>query len=91
MESHGFTSRINSKGYHSLVPGLISFFRDGMGPFKDGTTVAVAGLTHQHIDLELGEVPDLEGFCQREGTQDFKSSEDLPGDQQICLKCLVNQ
>ena len=24
-----------SKGYHSLVPGLISiFFRDGMGPFK---------------------------------------------------------
>ena len=23
---HGFTSRINSKGYHSLVPGLISIF-----------------------------------------------------------------
>ena len=23
-EFHGFTSRINSKGYHSLVPGLIS-------------------------------------------------------------------
>ena len=34
IEFHGFTSRINSKGYHSLVPGLISFFRDGMGPFK---------------------------------------------------------
>ena len=35
MEFHGFTSRINSKGYYSLVPGLISiFFRDGMGPFK---------------------------------------------------------
>ena len=35
MEFHGFTSRISSKGYYSLVPGLISiFFRDGMGPFK---------------------------------------------------------
>ena len=26
IEFHGFTSRINSKGYHSLVPGLISTF-----------------------------------------------------------------
>ena len=26
LEFHGFTSRINSKGYHSLVPGLISVF-----------------------------------------------------------------
>ena len=25
-ECHGFTSRIISKGYHSLVPGLISIF-----------------------------------------------------------------
>ena len=25
-EFQGFTSRINSKGYHSLVPGLISIF-----------------------------------------------------------------
>ena len=24
IEFHGFTSRINSKGYHSLVPGFIS-------------------------------------------------------------------
>ena len=35
MEFHGFTSSNNSKGYNSLVPGLISIhFRDGMGPFK---------------------------------------------------------
>ena len=34
---HGFTSRINSKGYHSLVPGLISIFRDSMGPFNMST------------------------------------------------------
>ena len=26
IEFQGFTSRINSKGYHSLVPGLISIF-----------------------------------------------------------------
>ena len=26
IEFHGFTSRINSKGYHSLVPGLILIF-----------------------------------------------------------------
>ena len=26
MVTYGFTSRINSKGYHSLVPGLISTF-----------------------------------------------------------------
>ena len=49
IEFHGFTSRINSKGYHSLVPGLIPiFFRDGMGPFKYSTEhfllIAVQGL-----------------------------------------------
>ena len=34
IEFHGSTSRIISKAYHSLVPGLISIFlRDGMGPF----------------------------------------------------------
>ena len=26
IEFHGFTGRINSKGYHSVVPGLISTF-----------------------------------------------------------------
>ena len=26
IECHGFTSRINSKGYHSLVAGVISIF-----------------------------------------------------------------
>ena len=26
IEFHGFTTRINSKGYHSFVPGLISIF-----------------------------------------------------------------
>ena len=33
---HGFTSRINSKGYHSLVTGLISIFLEMVWarPFK---------------------------------------------------------
>ena len=36
IEFYGFRSRINSKGYHSLVPCLKSqFFTDGMGPFKE--------------------------------------------------------
>ena len=26
IEFHGFTRRINSKGYHTLIPGLISIF-----------------------------------------------------------------
>ena len=26
IEFHGFTSRINSKGFHYLVPGIISIF-----------------------------------------------------------------
>ena len=35
IEFHGFTRRIDFKGYHTLIPGLISiFFRDGMGPFN---------------------------------------------------------
>ena len=34
IEFHGFTSRTNFQGYHSLFPGLISIFRDDMGPFK---------------------------------------------------------
>ena len=33
----------------------------------DGATVAVAGVIHQDVDPELGEVPDLEGYRQREG------------------------
>ena len=31
IEFHGFTGGINSKGYHSLVPGLISFFKRWYG------------------------------------------------------------
>ena len=35
IKFQGFTSRINSKDYHSLVPDLISIsFGEGMGPFK---------------------------------------------------------
>ena len=33
---------------------------------EDGATVAVAGVIHQDIDPEMGKVPDLEGYRQRE-------------------------
>ena len=38
---------------------------------KDDVTIAVAGVIYQHTDPELGKVPDLEGYHQKEG---FKMS-----------------
>ena len=38
----------------------------------DGATIAVASVIHQNVDPELGEVPDLEGYRQREGICDVK-------------------
>ena len=38
----------------------------------DGTTVAVAGVIHQDVDPELGEVPVLECYRQRKGVRDVK-------------------
>ena len=35
-------------------------------------TVAVAGVIHQDVDPELGEVPDLEGYQQREGFREIR-------------------
>ena len=55
----------------------------------DGATVAVAGVIHQDVDPELGEVPDLEGYRQREGVREVKLGEELPEDQRRVLKDLV--
>ena len=57
----------------------------------DGATVAVAGVIHQDIDPELGEVPDMEGYCQREGVRDVKLGDELPEDQRRVLKDLVRR
>ena len=57
----------------------------------DGATVAVAGVIHQDVDPELGEVPDLEGYRQREGVRDVKLGDDLPEDQRRVLKDLVRR
>ena len=46
----------------------------------DGATVAVAGVILQDVDPELGEVPDLEGYRQREGVRDVKLGDELPED-----------
>ena len=57
----------------------------------DGATVAVAGVIHQDVDPELGEVPDLEGYRQREGVRDVKLGDELPEDQRRMLKDLVRR
>ena len=57
----------------------------------DGATIAVAGVIHQDIDPELGEVPDLEGYRQREGVRDVKLGDELSKDQRCVLKDLVRR
>ena len=49
---------------------------------KDDVTIAVARVIYQDTDPELGEVPDLEGYHQKEGIRDVKLGEDLTRD--IC-------
>ena len=46
---------------------------------------------HQDVDPELGEVPDLEGYRQREGVRDVKLGDELPEDQRRVLKDLVRR
>ena len=57
----------------------------------DSATIAVAGVIHQDVDPELGEVPDLEGYRQREGVRDVKLGDELPKDQRRVLKDLVRR
>ena len=57
----------------------------------DGATIAVAGVIHQDVDPELGEVPDLEDYSQREGVRDVKLGDELPEDQRRVLKDLVRR
>ena len=56
---------------------------------KDGATVEVAGVICKDADPELGEVPDIEGYRQKEGVRDVKLGEDLAGDQRRAQKDLV--
>ena len=44
---------------------------------KDDATIAVARVIFQDTDPELGEVPDLEGYHQKERVRDVKLGEDL--------------
>ena len=52
---------------------------------KDDATIAVAGVIYQDTDPELVEVPDLEGYHQKEGVRDVKLGEDLSEDQRHML------
>ena len=53
---------------------------------KDDVTIAVARAIYIDIDPEMWEVPDLEGYHQKEGVQDVKLIEDLLEDQHRMLK-----
>ena len=57
----------------------------------DGAIIAVAAVKHKNVDLELGEVPDLEDYLQREGVHDVKLGYELPEDQRCVLKDLVQR
>ena len=57
----------------------------------DNASIAVAGVIHQDVHPELGQVPDLEGYSQREGVSDVKLGEELPKDQRRVLKDLVRK
>ena len=56
---------------------------------KDDAPIAVAGVIYQETDPELGEVPDLDSYHQKEGVRDVKLGEDLSEDQRNMLKDLT--
>ena len=56
---------------------------------KDDATTAVAGVIYQDIDPELGEVPDLEGYHQKEGVHVVKLGDDLSEDQRCTPEDLI--
>ena len=84
-----------TKTYHvNMLKKYISREPEGnMVPVDDtdGATVAVAGVIHQDVDPELGEVPDLESYRQREGVRVMKLGDELPEDQRCVLKDLVRR
>ena len=84
-----------TKTYHvNMLKKYISREPDGnVVPVDDtdGTTVAVAGVIHHDVDPELGEVPDVDGYRQREGVRDVKLGDELPEDQRRVLKDLVRR
>ena len=49
---------------------------------KDDATIAVATVIYQDTDPELGKVPELDGYHQKEGVRDVKLGEDLSEDRQ---------
>ena len=58
---------------------------------KDDATIAVAGVIYQDTDPELWEVPELEGYHQKEGVREVKLGEDLSEDHRCMLKDLTRR
>ena len=58
---------------------------------KDDVTIVVARVIYQDTDAELGEVPDLEGYHQKEWVRYVNLVEDLSEDQRCMLKDLTQR
>ena len=99
MESHvganDYRIKMGSKTktYHVNMLNKYVFIEDPkwMWYNKADVTKAEAGVIYQDIDPELGEVPDLEGYYQKEEVRDVKLGEDLTEDQQHMLKDLTRR
>ena len=58
---------------------------------KDDATIAIARVIYQDTDPQLREVPDLEGYNQKEGVRDVKLGDNLSEDQQCMLKDMIRR
>ena len=86
-------SRVGANGYRVKMGSKMKTYHVNMlkkyiSREPEGNVVTVDSTDP---DPELGEVPDLEGYRQREGVRDVKLGDELPEDQQCVLKDLVRR
>ena len=68
-----------TKTYHiNMLKKYISRELEGNEVPVDDTDGATDGVIHQDVDPDLGELPDLEGYHQREGVRDVKLGDEFP-------------
>ena len=96
--SYAVESRVGATDYREKMGSKTKTYHVNMlkkyicrEPEGNVVPVAVTGVIHQDVDPELGEVPDLEGYTQREGVHDVKFGDELLEDQRRVLKDLVRR
>ena len=81
-----------TKTYHvNMLKKYISREPDAEGNVvpaddSDGTTIAVAGVIHQDVNPELGEVPDMEGYRKGELVHDLKLGDEFTRRSTTCAE-----